>query len=452
MASGASARTLFSLLVGIFTLAVVALPAGADDPGPDCAGLAPTIAGSNLGEWITGTEGDDVIRAGAGDDTITGLGGNDVICAGPGDDTTRAGQDNDTVRSGRGNDSSSGEAGDDEMRGQGDDDLADGGVGIDACFFETHSQCEADLDLDLTGPANATKGGPEVSLYNANLVNHGPTPAVNTKIDITLPAGASFIAAVSDSRCSATSATSVRCVFGSMGLEVPSDANIGLTFDGCTNPAPVDISGEADDPRTNDHVPPNEFDSLTTSLSLSPACLPVAVNDAATVGHDSGANTIDVLANDTPGGAPFSVGSTTNGAHGTVAITNGGANVAYTPAADYCGPDSFTYQLTPGGSQATVTVTVQCPTAVDDAASVTNDLQPHTILVLANDLNPAGSGPIKVISVTQPPPTQGSVTITPGGGSVEYTSGFGCSPTSFTYTITGGSTATVSITISPCGD
>src|SRR4051794_18432459 len=147
MASGASARTLLSLLAGVIALAVVALPAGADNPGPDCNGLAPTITGTNVPEWLTGTEGDDVIRAGAGDDTINGLGGNDVICAGPGNDTSRGGPGNDMVRSGRGNDSSSGEGGDDTMYGQGDGDIADGGSGIDGCQFETHEQCEADLDI-----------------------------------------------------------------------------------------------------------------------------------------------------------------------------------------------------------------------------------------------------------------------------------------------------------------
>ncbi len=427
-------------VIATVTSAIVALPAGADESGPDCAGLVPTIAGSNAGEWITGTEGDDVIRAGAGHDTVNALGGNDIICAGPGDDTTRAGQGNDTVRSGRGNDSSSGESGDDSMRGQGDDDLADGGVGIDACFFELHEQCEADLDVDLTGPSTGFAGGPEISIYNAKLTNHGPTPAVNARVDVTLPAGAALIAGASGSRCAAFDATTVRCTFGSMGLEVPNDANIGVTFSGCTASTP-NISVAANDPRTNDHVESNDTDALTTPLSLSPTCLPTAVNDAATVGHDSGANLINVLANDIPGGAPFAVGSATSAAHGSVAVTNGGANVAYTPAAGYCGPDSFTYSLTPGGSTATVSVTVPCPTAVNDDVQY-QCFTTQTIPVLTNDLNPAGGGPIKIIAVTQG--AFGTVTITNGGADLTYLQN-GSQNDSFTYTITGGSTATVTI-------
>lgn len=93
---------------------------------------------------------------------------------------------------------------------------------------------------------------------------------------------------------------------------------------------------------------------------------PVAVNDAATVGEDSGANAINVLANDTDvDGGPKSVASVTQPTNGTVVITGGGTGLTYTPNTNYCnsvsGPlDTFTYTLTPGGSTATVSVTVTC--------------------------------------------------------------------------------------------
>jgi VCBS repeat-containing protein len=101
---------------------------------------------------------------------------------------------------------------------------------------------------------------------------------------------------------------------------------------------------------------------------------PVAVADSASVTEDASATTIDVLANDTDSdGGPISVGSVAQPAHGTVAITNGGANLTYQPAADYCNTppgttlDTFTYTLVPGGSTATVSVTVIC---VNDAPVV----------------------------------------------------------------------------------
>ena len=104
---------------------------------------------------------------------------------------------------------------------------------------------------------------------------------------------------------------------------------------------------------------------------------PIAVNDTATLAEDALATTIDVLANDTdPDGGPKLIGAvqnpSTNG--GTVLITGGGTGLTYQPAADYCNIppgaplDTFTYTLTPGGSTATVTVTVNCvndPPVVD---------------------------------------------------------------------------------------
>jgi hypothetical protein len=98
---------------------------------------------------------------------------------------------------------------------------------------------------------------------------------------------------------------------------------------------------------------------------------PTAAADSETVSEDASPTTIDVLANDTdPDGGPISVSSVTQPANGTVAITNGGANLTYRPAPDYCNappgttPDAFTYTLWPGGSTATVSVIVQC---VNDA-------------------------------------------------------------------------------------
>ena len=58
--------------------------------------------------------------------------------------------------------------------------------------------------------------------------------------------------------------------------------------------------------------------------------------------------------------------------------------------------DTFTYSLTPGGSTATVSVTVTCvadtPAAVDDAATVAEDAAATTIPVLANDSDPDPQG------------------------------------------------------------
>lgn len=107
---------------------------------------------------------------------------------------------------------------------------------------------------------------------------------------------------------------------------------------------------------------------------------PAAVPDSATVTEDDGATTIDVLANDTdPDGGTMEIAAVTQPAHGTVAITGGGASLTYQPAADYCNappgtdPDTFTYSLSPGSSSATVSVAVVCvndPPVLAGAGSV----------------------------------------------------------------------------------
>ncbi len=138
----------------------------------------------------------------------------------------------------------------------------------------------------------------------------------------------------------------------------------------------------------NDGAPPDDTFTYTLSpggdeatVSVAVTCAPdpsVAVNDSATVAEDSGATTIPVRANDTDadGGAAENVASVTQPANGTAAVAGGGTGVSYTPAADYCGADSFTYALA-GGSTATVSVTVTCvpdpSVAVNDSATVAED-------------------------------------------------------------------------------
>ena len=208
---------------------------------------------------------------------------------------------------------------------------------------------------------------------------------------------------------------------------------------------------------------PDTFDytltpgGATATVSVTVTCAddePTAVDDTATVAEDSGTTEIDVVGNDTDVDAgPMSVASVTQPANGTVAITGGGAGLTYEPDPDFCSatPDGFDYALAPGGSTATVSVTVTClddpPVAVDDTARVVRDSGATAITVLANDTDVDG-GPKSVASVTQP--LHGTVAITGGGTGVTYqpSAGF-CSttPDTFTYTLNGGGSATVWVTV-----
>ncbi|MGB7587799.1 MAG: Ig-like domain-containing protein, partial [Solirubrobacterales bacterium] len=194
----------------------------------------------------------------------------------------------------------------------------------------------------------------------------------------------------------------------------------------------------------------------TATVSVTVSCvdhLPVAADDSATVNEDATATPIDVLANDADiDGGPKSIAAKTTAAHGAVVAIGAGAALTYTPVANYCGPDSFSYTLN-GGSTATVSVTVNCvddsPVAVDDSASLAEDATATPIDVLANDTDIDG-GPKSITTKTNA--AHGTVATEGAGAGVTYTPNPNyCGSDFFTYTANGGSQATVSITVS-CAD
>jgi hypothetical protein len=200
----------------------------------------------------------------------------------------------------------------------------------------------------------------------------------------------------------------------------------------------------------------------TATVSVTVTCVddsPSAVSDSATVVEDAAAGAIDVLANDTdPDGGPMTIASASDPARGTVAVSGAGTGVTYQPDPNFCGPDSFTYTLN-GGSTATVSVSVTCvddpPTAVNDSRTVPEDSAATPMDVLANDTDSDG-GPMTIASASDP--ANGTVVVTGGGTGLTYqpdpnycNNPPGTTPDTFMYTLTGGSTATVSVTVT-CGD
>ncbi len=195
---------------------------------------------------------------------------------------------------------------------------------------------------------------------------------------------------------------------------------------------------------------------------------PTAVADSATTTEDAAAGAISVLANDTnPDGGPKTISSASDPANGTVVLTGGtsGAHtgLTYRPDANYCNDgaapdDTFTYTLN-GGSTATVSVAVTCvsdnPVAVNDTATKAEDSGATAIGVLANDTDVDGG--TKIVQSTSDP-ANGTVVITGAGSGLTYAPDAnycndGATPDdTFTYTLNGGSTATVSVAVTCVDD
>jgi hypothetical protein len=178
-----------------------------------------------------------------------------------------------------------------------------------------------------------------------------------------------------------------------------------------------------------------------------------AVDDSADGEEDTPLN-IDVVGNDKapPGGGPLTLQSVTPPEHGRASIADN--RVAYQPAPDYHGPDTFTYTVTDaGGASSTGTVHITLasvddkPEAVDDAVTIT-DGSATTIDVAANDRG-LGDG-LKSVAVIHDP-AHGTAAVTPEQ-KITYTpaSGFNGTDT-LEYRVTDtddeSSTAKVTITI-----
>jgi hypothetical protein len=137
---------------------------------------------------------------------------------------------------------------------------------------------------------------------------------------------------------------------------------------------------------------------------------------------------------------------------------NGNGSYVYAPAANYNGPDSFTYRAGDGTSQSavrTVAIAVtpadDAPTAQNDALTIAQGAARTSIDVLANDTDIDG-GTKLVEAVTQP---AGGSAAPAGDGSVvlyKPDAGYcntqpGGSADTFAYRVNGAAQATVAVTV-----
>ncbi len=211
-------------------------------------------------------------------------------------------------------------------------------------------------------------------------------------------------------------------------------------------------------------------DGTATSLIATVALNVIAVNDPPVARNESYATNEDtalsvaapgLLANDTDiEGSPLTAAVVTAPAHGTVTISANGAFV-YRPAANYNGPDSFTYRSSDGGTTsniATVAITVNAvndaPSANADSYSTLQNLAINTPApgVLTNDVDVDGDALTVQLSTA---PSNGTLTLN-ANGSFSYVPNLDfVGSDSFTYVAkdatSQSSPVTVSITVLPPG-
>ena len=219
----------------------------------------------------------------------------------------------------------------------------------------------------------------------------------------------------------------------------------------------------------NDRRPTDNFTytlngGSTATVAVTVNCAddgPTAVNDTATVDEDDPATDRRARQRHRHRRRPEGDRPVTQPDDGTVAVAGDNQSLTYKPDADYCNDgarhqtDNFTYTLN-GGSTATVRgdreLRRRRPDAVNDTATVDEDA-PDDDHVLANDTDTDG-GPKAIDAVTQP--DDGTVAVAGDNQSLTYKPDAGyCNdrdPTdNFTYTLNGGSTATVAVTVN-CAD
>ncbi|MEK7633717.1 MAG: Ig-like domain-containing protein [Patescibacteria group bacterium] len=190
---------------------------------------------------------------------------------------------------------------------------------------------------------------------------------------------------------------------------------------------------------------------------------PIADNISTSTNEDTekiinlNATDSDLPAND------ISYSEVTSPSHGTVSISND--QVAYTPAANYNGADSFTYSANDDvidSLPATVTITISAvndfPSAVSDDFTTNEDttyaIDPSSLIT--NDTDVDGNT-LTVSAVSNP--LHGTVELenaNPNGNNIIFTPEANYNgPASFDYTVTDGNltdTATVTITYNPIND
>ena len=311
---------------------------------------------------------------------------------------------------------------------------------------------------NLTYTPAANYNGPDAFTFT---VNDGTTTSTAATVSITVIPVNDAPVAIAQSKTVAEDGSVAITLTGS---DVDGDT---LSFSVASGPAHGALTGTAPNltytPAAN-YNGPDAFTftvndgtatstAATVSITVTPVNdAPVAIAQSKTVAED-GSVAVTLSGTDPDGDSP-SYAVTGNPAHGTLSGT--APNLTYTPAANYNGPDAFTFTVNDGTTTSpagTVSITVtpvnDAPVAVAQSVSTTED-SALAIVVAGTDID----GDPLSISVTGGP-THGALTGTPPN--LTYTPAANYHGTdAFTFTVSDGvassSPATVSITISSSND
>ncbi|TGG96129.1 MAG: tandem-95 repeat protein, partial [Aphanocapsa feldmannii 277cV] len=243
----------------------------------------------------------------------------------------------------------------------------------------------------------------------------------------------------------------------------PSNGTVELADDGSTITYTPNDNYYGDDSFTYTVSDGTNTNTGTVNLTVSAVNddKPVAVDDTITTPEDVPVS-ITPASNDTDADEQddLSVTEVSQPSNGSAVLDTSTSIITYTPAANYHGPDSFTYTVSDGTDKTdtgTVNITVSSvndagPVAVDDTITTLEDT-PVSITPASNDTD-EDLDPLSVTVNT--PPSNGSVILESDGMTIIYTpNGDYHGTDSFTYTVSDGTeidTGTVNITVSSVND
>ncbi|HEX8003698.1 MAG TPA: Ig-like domain-containing protein [Mycobacteriales bacterium] len=268
----------------------------------------------------------------------------------------------------------------------------------------------------LTSGPSPTVGQTSRYTVTWTMTNGGGGELSSATASATLPAGVTFVSGPGVSASGSTVTWSPGTVLPGQTKTVTFVVDLVPTSAGPTTPLLSAVSASATDVGTA-----GARTASAPALTVGPVAaappvngVPAAADDTLTVAEDASAG-VDVLANDTDDDA-LTVTVTGAPAHGTTSVAGG--TVTYTPAANYAGPDSFTYTACDPSAAcdtATVTVTVtpvnDPPSAPAPSSFTTPEDTAHSGTL------PGGSDvdgdPLTFSVVT--PPAHGTLTVNPGG-------------------------------------